>query len=50
MLQRLQEDDGATMVEYGLMVALIALFAFVSVQVFGVSVNGLFTRLNDLIP
>lgn len=50
MLQWFRDDRGATMVEYGLMVSLVALFAFLSVQAFGVSVNSLFTRLNDLIP
>ena len=50
MLQRLRDDRGATMVEYGLMVALIAIVAFASVTVFGVSVSGLFTRLTDLLP
>jgi pilus assembly protein Flp/PilA len=50
MLQRLRDDRGATMVEYGLMVALIAIVAFASVTAFGVSVNGLFTRLTALLP
>ena len=36
------EDRGATMVEYGLMVALIALVAFLSVTAFGINVNQFF--------
>ena len=40
--QLLTEERGATMVEYGLMVALIALVAILSVTVFGVNVNQLF--------
>ena len=50
MLQRLRDDRGATMVEYGLMVALIAIVAFASVTAFGGSVSGLFTSFNNLIP
>jgi Flp pilus assembly pilin Flp len=38
------------MVEYGLMVALIAIVAFASVTLFGASVSGLFSRLTDLLP
>lgn len=36
------QDDGATMVEYALMVALIAIVCLVAVTAFGASVNGLF--------
>ena len=49
MLQRLQDERGATMVEYGLMIALIAIVAFAAVTAFGISVNGLFTRLTILL-
>jgi pilus assembly protein Flp/PilA len=38
----IQRDEGATMIEYGLMVALIALVAVAAVGLFGASVNGLF--------
>lgn len=41
------DDDGATMVEYGLMVALIALAAFASVVVFGISLQTLFQNILD---
>ncbi len=34
-------DAGATMVEYGLMVALVALVALLAVTAFGINVNGL---------
>ena len=37
------DEDGATAVEYGLMVAMIAIVIFASVAVFGTSVNNLFT-------
>jgi pilus assembly protein Flp/PilA len=36
------QEDGATMVEYALMVALIAIVCLLAVTAFGVSVNGLF--------
>ncbi len=44
-------DDGATMVEYGLMVALIAVVALVAVTALGGSVSGIFQNVaNTLTP
>jgi len=37
-----RDDDGATMVEYGLMIALVALVALLAVTAFGISVGDLF--------
>ena len=37
------QEDGATMVEYGLMVALIAVVCLVAVTALGVNVSGIFT-------
>jgi len=37
-----RRDEGATMVEYGLMVALIAIVALLAVTALGVSVNDIF--------
>ena len=39
-----RKDDGATMVEYGLMVALIALVVAVGAGVLGVGINDLFGK------
>jgi pilus assembly protein Flp/PilA len=56
MMQRLfaalhSNDDGATMVEYGLMVALIAVVALVAVTALGGSVSGIFQNVaNTLTP
>lgn len=41
------DERGATAVEYGLMVALIAVFIIGAVTLFGVAVNDLFTRIPD---
>jgi len=38
----LLNEEGATMVEYGLMLAFIALICFSAVQSLGVSVSGIF--------
>ena len=38
----LRDDRGATAVEYGLMVGLIAVVIVAGVTVFGIAVNGLF--------
>lgn len=40
-----KEDRGATAVEYGLMVALIALAIILTVTALGTGLNGLFTRI-----
>ncbi|MBM7661639.1 pilus assembly protein Flp/PilA [Bacillus mesophilus] len=46
MLKRLVvEEEGATMVEYGLIVALIAVVAAVGAGFLGEKVNGLFNKV-----
>jgi pilus assembly protein Flp/PilA len=44
---RLASEKGATMVEYGLMVALIAVFVAVGAAVLGTGINTLFQNVND---
>ena len=44
----IRDDDGATMVEYSLAIALIALVAFLGVTAFGVEVLGLFDNVDLL--
>jgi pilus assembly protein Flp/PilA len=48
-LQRKQNfvtrEEGATMVEYGLMVALIAVVCLLAVSALGTSINGIFTQI-----
>ena len=47
----LAREEGATMVEYGLMVALIAVVALVAVTALGGSVSGIFQNVaNTLSP
>ena len=41
----LREDRGATAVEYGLIVALIALAVIVAVTALGTNLSGLFTEI-----
>ena len=40
-----REDDGATMVEYGLMVALIAVVCIAAVTALGTAVSGMFANV-----
>ena len=42
-------EDGATMVEYGLMVALIAVVCLVAVTALGVNVAGIFTKISTAV-
>lgn len=44
------EEDGATMVEYALMVALIAIAALVAAQTLGGKISGAFTQISEEIP
>ena len=48
LLKRLfREEDGATMVEYGLLVALIAIAVIVTVTLIGRQLNVLFARVAE---
>jgi pilus assembly protein Flp/PilA len=45
----LRDEDGATMVEYALMLALIAVVCIAAVTLIGTGANGMFTTIaNDL--
>ncbi len=44
------EEKGATAVEYGLMVGLIAVAIIVTVQLLGTELNGLFTAITNALP
>jgi Flp pilus assembly pilin Flp len=41
------DERGATMAEYSVMLGLLVLVAFIAVQMFGISVQGLFQALID---
>lgn len=45
----LQEEDGATALEYGLIAGLIALAVIAALGTFTTALTGLFTRLKTLI-
>lgn len=47
MLAMLRNDDGATMVEYGIMVALIAAVCIVLITTLGSKVSGAFSTVNN---
>ncbi len=42
-----REEEGATMVEYGLMVALIAIVVIVAVALIGTNLNNTFSTVAD---
>ena len=44
------DESGATMVEYGIMVALIAAVCIAAVQVLGGKVNNAFGTVNGVLP
>jgi pilus assembly protein Flp/PilA len=43
----IRDEEGATMVEYGLLVALIALVAIVGVTLLGTKLSALFTTISN---
>lgn len=43
----IRDEDGATMVEYGLLVALIAMVALVGVTTLGANLKSLYTTVAD---
>ncbi len=45
LTERLRPEDGATMVEYGLMVALVAVVALLAVTALGVNVSAKFGEI-----
>ena len=47
---RLREEKGATAVEYGLMVGLIAVVIIAAVVLLGNKLNGLFTAIGNALP
>jgi pilus assembly protein Flp/PilA len=49
MLNMLKDDSGATMVEYGIMVALIAAVCIVLISTLGTKVSGAFSTVNSAI-
>lgn len=46
---RLRADDGATMVEYGLLIVLIAVVVSVTATVLGLNLQALFQRIADCV-
>jgi pilus assembly protein Flp/PilA len=47
---RAREEKGATAVEYGLLVGLIAVAIIFTVLALGTKLNGLFTTIKDALP
>ena len=46
----LRDDDGATAIEYGLIVALIAVVIITAVTTLGTKLDGTFTTINGKLP
>lgn len=50
LTSRLRREEGASMVEYALLVALIAIIALVAVSVTGEKVSGVFSDIAATLP
>lgn len=49
-MRHLQTEDGQALVEYALLISLIALVAIGAVQTFGLGVSGLYSKINHVVP
>jgi len=50
LVRHLQTEDGQALVEYALLISLIALVAIGAVQTFGLGVSGLYSKINHVVP
>ena len=50
LAQRLQMEEGQALVEYALLIALIAIVSIGAVQTFGLGVSGLYSKINHVVP
>jgi Flp pilus assembly pilin Flp len=50
LVARARPEEGQAMVEYALLVSLIAIAAFVMVEQFGLGVSTLFSKINAVVP
>ena len=50
VLRRVREDEGQALVEYSLLLSLIAIVCFISVQTFGLGVSHLFSQIVSVYP
>ena len=49
-VRRLQMEEGQALVEYALLISLIAIVAFGAVDAFGFGVSGLYSKINHVVP
>ena len=47
---RLRMEEGQALVEYALLISLIAIVSFGAVETFGLGVSGLFSKINHVVP
>ena len=50
LASRAWQEDGQALVEYSLLLALIAVVAFGAVNEFGLGVSGLYSKINAVVP
>jgi Flp pilus assembly pilin Flp len=48
--RRLQMEEGQALVEYALLISLIAIVAFGAVNEFGLGVSTLYSKINQVVP
>ena len=50
LARHLQREEGQALVEYALLVSLIAIVCFGAVDAFGLGVSGLYSKINAVVP
>ena len=48
--RRLRMEEGQALVEYALLISLIAVVSFGAVEAFGLGVSGLYSKINAVVP
>jgi Flp pilus assembly pilin Flp len=50
LARRLKMEEGQALVEYALLISLIAIVAIGAVETFGLGVSGLYSKINHVVP
>jgi Flp pilus assembly pilin Flp len=50
LTRRIQMEEGQALVEYALLISLIAIVSIGAVQVFGLGVSSLYSKINNVVP
>jgi Flp pilus assembly pilin Flp len=50
LAERIRSEEGQALVEYALLISLMAIASFAAAQVFGLGVSRLYSKINAVVP